>query len=86
MGKKILVGDKEEGFDSKKVKKPLQAAGLSERVATEVSEKVEDDVQDGWTVEQVKDDTLRQLRNIHETIGRAAENYARTPGYELERR
>jgi len=53
--KKFLSSGNEEKFDSKNVKKDLEAAGLPERVAEEVSELVEDKVQDRWTTIQVNE-------------------------------
>ena len=67
--------NKEEKFDSKDVEDDLKAAGLPERVAKEVAERVEDHVQDGWTTAQVKQETEVELRRLQEDIDRAYSTY-----------
>jgi len=66
---------KEEKFDSKNVEDNLKAAGLPERVAKEVAERVENRVQDGWTVDKVRDETDVELRRLQEDIDRAHSSY-----------
>ena len=66
---------KEEKFDSKTVEDDLKAAGLPERVAKEVAERVENRVQDGWTTEKVKMETVVELRRLQEDINRAYNIY-----------
>ncbi len=69
---KIFAKDgKEEKFDSKNLEDDLRKAGLPERVAKEVAERVEDRVQDGWTIEQLKQETDIELRRLEEDIERA---------------
>lgn len=78
---KIIDKDgKEDKFDSKDVEDNLKAAGLPERVAKEVAERVEDRVQEGWTMEQVKQETDVELRRLEEDIDRAYNTYkSQTP-------
>jgi hypothetical protein len=76
---KIFAKDgREEKFDSKDVEKDLKAAGLPERVAEEVAERVEDKVQDGWTTDQVKQETDLELKRLQEDIDRAHNSYRGT--------
>ncbi len=78
---KIMTKDnKEEKFDSKNVEADLRKAGLPERVAKEVAERVEEHVQDGWTTEQVNEETDVELRRLQEDIDRAHNTYkSQTP-------
>ena len=76
---KIMAKDgKEEKFDSRDVEKDLKAAGFPERVAEEVAERVEDKVQDGWTTDQVKQETDLELNRLQEDINRAHNSYRGT--------
>ncbi len=69
---KIYTNDgREEKFDSKDVEDDLKAAGLPERVAKEVAERVEDRVQEGWTVAKVREETDIELQRLEEDIERA---------------
>ena len=73
---KIYTKDgSEEKFDSKEVEDDLKKAGLPERVAKEVAERVENRVQDGWTTEKVKMETDVELRRLQEDIDRAHSAY-----------
>ena len=73
---KIYTKDgREEKFDSKNVEDDLRKAGLPERVAKEVAERVEDRVQDGWTTERVNQETDVELRRLQEDIDRAHNIY-----------
>jgi hypothetical protein len=62
---------KEEKFDSKTVENDLKAAGLPERLAKEISERLENRVQDGWTTTKVRQETEVELRRLQEDIDRA---------------
>jgi hypothetical protein len=62
-------------FDSRDVEADLKAAGLPERVAKEVTDRVEERVQDGWTSEQVKQEIEVELRRLEEDIDRAYSAY-----------
>ncbi len=76
---KIYTADgKEEKFDSKDIERDLKAAGLPGRLAEEVAERVEDRVQDGWTVDKVKQETDIELRRLQEDIDRAYNSYKST--------
>lgn len=76
---KILTKDgKEEKFESKDVEDDLKAAGLPERVAQEVAERVQNRVQDGWTIDQVKQETDIEIRRLQEDIERAHSSYKST--------
>lgn len=66
---------KEVKFDSKDVEDNLKAAGLPERVAKEVAERVDERVQDGWTIEKVNQETDIELRRLEEDIERAHTAY-----------
>ncbi len=73
---KIIANDGSESrFDSKAVEDDLKKAGLPERVAKEVAERVEDRVADGWTAAQVKQETDIELRRLEEDIDRAHNLY-----------
>ena len=73
---KIYTKDgREEKFDSKDVERDLKAAGLPERLAQEVAERVEGRVQDGWTTEKVNQETDVELRRLQEDIDRAHNSY-----------
>ncbi len=65
----------EEKFNRKDVEDNLKAAGLPERVAQEVAERVETRVQDGWTVEKLRQETDVELRRLEEDIERAHASY-----------
>ncbi len=67
-------GDRDK-FDSKDVKRDLEAAGFPERVAEEISERVEDKVQDGWTTAQVKEQVMLEVNRLKEDIDRATDHY-----------
>jgi hypothetical protein len=69
----------EQRFDSKDVKKDLEAAGLPERVAEEVAERVEDRVGDGWTTAKVREQTDIELNRLEEDIQRAHKAYDGEP-------
>ena len=66
---------KEEKFDSKDVENQLKAAGLPERVAKEIAERVEDRVEDGWTTQKINEETDIELRRLQEDIDRAHASY-----------
>ena len=76
---KIITKDGiEESFDSKNVEKELVATGLPQRVAEEVAERLKNRVQDGWTAEQLKQETDVELRRLQEDIDRAHNSYKST--------
>jgi hypothetical protein len=73
---KIFSKDnKELKFDRKDVEDKLKAAGLPQRVAEEVAERVDKRVEDGWTVEKIDEETDIELRRLEEDIDRAHETY-----------
>jgi hypothetical protein len=51
-------------FDSKKLEDSLEKAGLSERLAKEVAERIEKRVADGWTREKLRQETDVELRRL----------------------
>ena len=57
----------ETKFDIRDVEADLKAAGLPERVAKEVAERVEQRVQDGWTNDQVKQEIEVELEGYRKT-------------------
>ncbi len=67
----------EEKFDSKDVEDSLKAAGLPERLAKEVAERVEKRVEDGWTTVKVRQETDVELRRLQEDIDRAYSTFKR---------
>ncbi len=71
MVKIISASGEKRKFDSKDVKSDLQAAGLPERVAEEVAERVENKVQDQWTAAQVNEQVDLELKRLDEDIHRA---------------
>ncbi len=77
---------KEEKFDSKDVKKDLEAAGLPERVAEEVSERVEDRVQDHWTTNQVWQEVNVEMKRLEGEMERAQNNINMRSGQTMESR
>ena len=66
---------KELKFDSEDVEDKLKAAGLPQRVAEEVADRVDKRVEDGWTVEKVDEETDVELRRLEEDIDRAHDTY-----------
>jgi hypothetical protein len=66
---------KEEKFDKKDVEVDLKAAGLPERVAQEVADRVDERVTDGWTADKVREETDVELRRLQEDIDRAHASY-----------
>jgi hypothetical protein len=73
---KIITKEgKEENFDKKGVEDSLKAAGLPERVAQELAERVDERVQDGWTMDKVREETDVELRRLQEDIDRAHASY-----------
>jgi hypothetical protein len=66
---------KETTFDIKQVEDNLKAVGLPERVAQEVSERVEMRVADGWTIEKLDQEIDVELRRLQEDIDRAHARY-----------
>ena len=66
---KIIARDgKEVIFDNKDVENDLKKVGLPERVAQEVAERVEKRVEEGWTYDQVRQETDVELRRLQEDI------------------
>jgi len=65
----------EEKFDSKDVKKALEAAGLPERIAQEVAKRVEGKVEDRWTTEQVNVQVDTELKRLVKDIQKAEGRY-----------
>jgi hypothetical protein len=76
----------EEKFDSKDIKKDLEAAGLPERIATEVSERVEDRVQDRWTTAQVWQEVNVEIKRLEGEMERAQNNINMRSGQQTENR
>ncbi len=75
MVKIITRSGDEQKFDSKDIKRDLEAAGLPERVAEEVAERVEDKVGDRWTSAKVREQTDIELQRLEEDIERAHKTY-----------
>lgn len=75
MVKIISRSGSEEKFDSKAVKKDLEAAGLPKRVAEEVAKRVEDKVEDRWTTIQVNEQVDIELKRLDKDIQKAEGNY-----------
>jgi hypothetical protein len=75
MVKIITMSGEEEKFDSKDIKKDLEAAGLPERVAEEVAERVNDRVEDRWTSVKVNEQVDVELGRLEEDIQRAHSSY-----------
>jgi hypothetical protein len=75
---KIIGKDgEEEKFDSKDVEDSLKAAGLPERLAKEVAERIENRIEDGWTREKLRQETDVELRRLQEDIDRAYSTFKR---------
>ncbi len=73
---KIISKDGAESkFDKKDIEDNLKAAGLPERVAQEVAERVDERVEEGWSVEKVREETDVELRRLEEDIERAHTTY-----------
>jgi hypothetical protein len=68
----------ETKFESKDVENDLKTAGLPERLAKEVAERVENRVENGWTTDKVRQETDVELRRLQEDIDRAYCNYKRS--------
>jgi hypothetical protein len=69
---KIVNKDGAEAtFDVKMVEGDLKAAGLPERVAAEVAERVQVRVEDGWTADKIRAETDVELRRLQEDIDKA---------------
>ncbi|MGD6933921.1 MAG: ATP cone domain-containing protein [Candidatus Bathyarchaeia archaeon] len=68
----------EEKFDSKNIINSLKDAGLPERLAQEVAERVENRVENGWTTEKLREETDRELMRLQEDIEKAYTNYKRS--------
>jgi hypothetical protein len=66
---------KEEKFDGKAIEADLKAAGLPERVAKEVTDRVEARAEEGWTTDRIKQETSVELRRLQEDIDRAYINF-----------
>ncbi|HLN45533.1 MAG: hypothetical protein ACM3WQ_05875 [Chloroflexota bacterium] len=75
MVKIVTTSGDRDRFDSKDVEKDLEAAGFPERIAEEISERVENKVQDGWTVTQVKEQVKLEINRLKEDIDRATDHY-----------
>jgi hypothetical protein len=65
----------EEEFKSKDIEDNLKAAGLPERLAKEVAERIEKRVQDGWTKDKVRQEIDAELRRLQEEIDKAYSTY-----------
>ncbi len=58
-------------FDIKTVENDLKTAGLPERVAAEVAERVQARVEKGWTPDKIRAETDVELRRLQEDIDKA---------------
>lgn len=67
----------EEKFNGKDVENSLKAAGLPERLAQEVAERLENRVEEGWTKEKIMQETDFELRQLQEDIDRAYSTFKR---------
>lgn len=67
----------EEKFNSKELEDSLKTAGLPERLAKEVAERIENRVADGWTKDKLRQETDVELRRLQEDIDRAYSSYKR---------
>ena len=67
----------EEKFDSKDIENDLKAAGLPERLAKEVADRIDHRIEDGWTREKLRQETDVELRRLQEDIDRAYSTYKR---------
>ncbi len=81
MVKIITASGDRDKFDSKDVEKDLEAMGFPRRVSEDISERVEDKVQDGWTTTQVKEEIDLQINRMHEDFDRAYKNYKNSALY-----
>ncbi len=78
MVKIIDTNGVEEKFDSKNLENSLKEAGLPERLAAEIAERVENRVENGWTTEKLREETDAELRRLQEDIEKAYTNYKRS--------
>jgi hypothetical protein len=69
---------KEQRFDVQQLENDLKAAGLPQRLAQEVAERVKNRVQDGWTAEKVRQETDVELHRLAQTIDRAHRVYSKS--------
>jgi hypothetical protein len=68
----------EEKFDSKNLENSLKDAGLSERLAQEIAERVETRAENGWTTEKVRQEADIEIRRLQEEIDKAYTSYKRS--------
>ena len=68
----LLVKEK---FFVKNIAHDLKAAGLPERLAKEVADRVETRAEDGWSVERTRQETSVELRRLSEVIDNAYASY-----------
>lgn len=71
----VTATGREENFKRREVEDRLKAAGLSERLAEEVAERVEKKAENGWTEEKIREETDVELRGLQDDIDKAHANY-----------
>jgi hypothetical protein len=67
--------NEEEKLEHKDIEKYLEAAGLPQRVAEEVAERVENSVKGQWTRTRVNEQIDVELRRLEEDLQKAASTY-----------
>ena len=80
----VTSSGKEEKFDSKDIKRDLEASGLPERVAEELSERVEYRVQDRWTSNQVWQEVNVEMKRLEGEMERAQKNLNSRSGMQTQ--
>jgi hypothetical protein len=65
----------EEKLEHKEIEKYLEAAGLPQRVAEEVAERVESNVKGQWTRTRVNEQIDVELKRLEEDLQKAASTY-----------
>jgi hypothetical protein len=72
LARNVNQSSDEEKFERKDVERYLEAAGLPQRVAEEVAERVEISVKDHWTRTRVNKQVDLELKRLEEELQRAA--------------
>ena len=65
----------ETKWDKGDLEEELESAGLSKKLAEELADRVEHKVVDGWTINQVKEETAVEFKRLKEDIERAYHRY-----------
>ena len=75
-----LANGEETKWDKDSLKKELESAGLSKKIAEVITDQVSHKMVDGWTVSQVSEEAAVELKRLKEDVERAYNRYLDSAG------